>query len=154
MDKIKALMVKCDVKPELAERLCEGIESYLAERQAEQDAAHDRRIEEAKHVCLEEVEAHKRELARRFQIFCEARGAAIESSIAKQTAIRESEAQSKLRDILALLEGLEPNGQPNGDLQAEVTKLKRRVQQLSEEKSRAVEQANRANALAGKVLSR
>jgi hypothetical protein len=152
VDKIKALMKKCGVRPELADRLCEGITKHLAQEKARLQSEFKQRQAAAKQVCLEEVETYKRELARRLQIFCEAKGSQIEHSVARQTAIRESAAQTKLRDILSLLEGVEPNGGQNGNLQAENKKLKRQLSQLSENHRKAVEVANRQTAMAGKVL--
>ena len=153
MDKIKQLMKKCGVRPELADRLCEGIEKHLAQEKSRLQAEFKQRQGEAKRVCLEEVETYKRELARRLQIFCEAKGSQIEQSVARQTAIKESAAQTKLRDILSLLEGVEPNGGQNGSLQAENKKLKRQLTKLSEDRRKAFEVANRQTAMAGKVLS-
>jgi hypothetical protein len=88
------------------------------------------------------------------QIFCETKGAAIEAQLAKQSALNESEALTKLNQISALLEGLEPNGKPSGDVTAVVEKLKRQAQVATEEKNRAVELANRKTAIAEKALKR
>lgn len=154
MDKLRALMQKCGIRPELSDKLCESFEQHLVERRKQQDAEFRRMQEEAKRVCLEEVGAHKLDLARRLQIFCEAKGAHVEQVVAKQTAIKESAAQAKLQSILGFLEGVEPNGRPNGNLQAENKKLKRQLQKLSEEQQRAVTAANRNSALAAKVLAK
>lgn len=154
MDKIKALMKKCGVRPELADRLCEGIENHLTQEKARLQAEFKQRQADAKRVCLEEVETYKRDLARRLQTFCEAKGGQIEQSIARQTAIKESAAQTKLRNILSLLEGVEPNGEPNGALQAENAKLKRQYQKLALEHKKAIGAANRDSVLAGKVLEK
>jgi len=153
-DKIKALMVKSGLSEEAASGLCEAVERHLSERYARMDAEFNAKLSRAKKVCVEEVEAHKRELARRMQIFCEAKGQTIEATIAKQTAIKESAAYAKLKDIRALLEGVELNGGQNGALQAEVTELKRRVTKLQEERNSTNEKANRAYAIAEKVLKR
>jgi len=153
-DKIRALMLKSGLSEDATTGLCEALDQHLSERYARQDAEFNAKLAKAKKVCVEEVETHKRELARRVQIFAEAKGNAIETTIAKQSAIKESAAFAKLKDIQAMLHGVELNGEQNGTLRAEVTELKRRVQGLSEERNKAVEQANRANAIAEKVLKR
>ena len=152
MDKIKALMIKVGLKPELAAHLCESIRDYNIKKDARREAEYNNRLDQAKQVCLEEVESFKLDLARRMQIFCEAKGGQIEQSVARQTAIRDSEAQIKLRNIHSLLEGVEPNGGLSGNLQAENAKLKRQYQKLRLESRQAVETANRQSAIAGKVL--
>ena len=152
MEKIKALMKKCGVRPELADRLCEGIESHIAQEKSKLHSDFKQRQADAKRVCLEEVETYKRELARRLQTFCEARGGQIEQSISRQTAIKESAALTKLRNITSLLEGVEPNGEPNGALQAENAKLKRKCQKLAVENKELAGTSNRNSALAGRVL--
>lgn len=154
MDKLKALAQKCNIKPELANRFFEAVKNHLATERAKDLTENKRRQAEAKRVCLEEVESYKRDLARRVQTFCEAKGGQIEQSIARQTAIRESAAQVKLRNILSMLEGVEPNGEHNGALQAENKKLKRRMQQLASESKQAVGQANRQAAIAERVLAK
>ena len=153
-DKIKALMLKSGLSQEATNGLCEAIESHLSERYARQDAEFNAKLSKAKQVCVEEVESHKRELARRIQIFCEAKGQAIESTIAKQTAIKESAAFAKLKDIQALLAGVELNGEQNGALRAEISQMKNRVTKLNEERARAIEKANRANAISERLLKR
>ncbi len=147
-------MVKCGLKPELAENICETIEGHITAHRSRLDGEYNAKIEEAKKVCLEETEAYKRELAHRLQIFCEAKSQVIEQTVAKQQAIKETAALAKLKDILNLLEGVEPNGEPNGTLQAEYTKLQRRLRQVSEEKSRAITAMNRTNAIASKIMKR
>ena len=151
-DKIKALMLKSGLSEDATAGLCEAIDTHISERYARQDAEFNAKLERAKTICIGETENHKRELARRLAIFAEAKGNAIETTIAKQSAIKESAAFAKLKDIQAMLHGVELNG--DGNLRAEVTELKRRVQGLSEERNKAIEQANRANAIAEKVLKR
>lgn len=153
-DKIKALMLKSGLSAEATDGLCEAIDSHLADRYKRQDAEFNAKLNKAKKVCLEEVESHKRDLARRLQIFAEAKGASIETTIAKQTAIKESAALAKLKDVQALLHNVPLNGEPNGTLQAENVELKRRVKTLKEQVNQTTEQANRANAIAQKALSR
>lgn len=152
--KIRDLMIKCGLRAEAADQICTTLDQYITEHQTRLDGEYAARLEEAKQVCVEETENHKRELARRLQIFCEAKAAAVEAVIAKQTAIKESASLSKLQDIMALLEGIEPNGKPNSAIQLEIQKLRKQLSRLAEERNRAIETANRANAIAETVLQR
>tara|TARA_R110000868_G_scaffold118613_6_gene314560 strand:- start:3518 stop:4261 length:744 start_codon:yes stop_codon:yes gene_type:complete len=154
MDKIKALLVKAGVKPELSGKICESLDHYKVSIREQFEKEYAAKVEQAKTVCIEETEAHKRELAKRVQIFCETKGAAIEAQLAKQSAINESEALTKLNSIVATLHGMEPNGKPSGNVTAVVEKLKRLAQVATEEKNRAVELANRKTAIAEKALKR
>lgn len=154
MDKIKTLLEKAGVKPELSGKICESLDSFKTSLREQFEKEYAAKVEQAKTVCIEETEAHKRELARRVQIFCETKGAAIEAQLAKQSALNESEALTKLNSVAALLHGLEPNGKPSGDVTAHVEKLKRQAQIATEEKNRAVELANRKTAIAEKALKR
>jgi hypothetical protein len=154
MEKIKSLLEKVGVKSELSQQICESLENYKSTLRKQFDAEYSAKIEEAKKVCIEETEAHKRELARRVQVFCETKGAAIEATVAKQSALRESEAVSRLKSIVSLVEGIEPNGELNGELEADVKKLKQKLRAVTEDKQQAIATANRQTALAEKVLKK
>jgi hypothetical protein len=151
MDKIKQLLQKAGVSEELAAQICESLANYqkTLREQFEKEYAH--KVGEVKKVCVEETEAHKRELARRVQIFCETKGAAIEAHLAKQSAISESEALAKLTSIRALLEGITLSGGPNGKAQAG---LEKKLKLAVEQRQRAVETANRQTAIAEKALKK
>lgn len=152
MNKIQALLEKAGVKPELAVKICESMDTFKITLREQFETEYAAKVEQAKKVCIEETEAHKRELSRRLQIFCETKGAAIEATLAKQSALNESEALTKLTHIAGLLSGLEPNGGQNGNVTAVVEKLKRTVTVANEEKNKAVELANRKTAIAEKAL--
>lgn len=155
MDKIKALLEKTGIKPELSGKICESLGRFKTSLREQFEKEYAAKVEQAKRVCIEETEAHKRELARRVQIFCETKGAAIEAQLAKQSALNESEALTKLNSVSALLNGLGPNnGKPSGNVTAHVEKLKRQAQVATEEKNRAIELANRKTAIAEKALRR
>ena len=154
MNKIQALLEKAGVNPELSTQICESLENYKTSLREQFETDYQAKIEQAKQVVVEETESHKRELARRVQIFCETKGAAIEAQLTKQSALNESEATAKLKNIVTMLHGLEPNSQPSGDVTAEVEKLKQKAQVATEEKKKAVELANRKSAIAEKALKR
>lgn len=154
MDKIKALLEKAGVKSELAGQICESLDNYKTSLREQFNNEYAAKVEQAKKVCIEETEAHKRELARRVQIFCETKGAAIEAQLAKQSALNESEATAKLTQIVGLLEGIEPIGGQSGEVTATINKLKHKVKVANEAKSHAIELANRKTAIAEKALKR
>jgi len=154
MKKIKSLLEKVGIKPELSRQICESLENYKSTLRKQFDAEYSAKIEEAKKVCIEETEAHKRELSRRVQIFCETKGAAVEATVAKQSALRESKAVSRLKGIVSLVEGIEPNGKQNGKLEADVKNLKQKLKTVTESKQQAITTANRQTALAEKVLKK
>jgi hypothetical protein len=152
MDKIKSLLEHAGVKPELAEQICGSLVNYKQTLREQFEAEYTAKVQEAKTVCIEETEAHKRELARRLQIFCEAKGAAIEAHLAKQSALSESEALTKLKTVKALLEGIAINGGSSGQSTAVVEKAKKQIRLAIEEKKRAIETANRQTSIAEKAL--
>lgn len=149
---IKALLAKSGCKAELVESICEALDTYKSTIQEQCKAEYNARLKKAQQVCLEETEAHKRELSRRLEIFCEAKGNAIEAHLKKQSALSESEATAKLRSIKLQLEGVEVNGMQSGQLAAETAKFNRQIQKLAEERDRAVAKANKQTAIAEKVL--
>lgn len=150
--KIKDLLGKAGCNQELIDNICEALDEFKTTIREQYDSDYKNRVEQAKKVCLEETESHKRELARRLQIFCETKAAAIEAQLAKQSALSESEAVTRLKNIVSLLEGIEPNGQPNGQATAALEKAKLKMRQVNEERARAVEVANRQVAIAEKAL--
>jgi hypothetical protein len=156
MNKILELLTKAGCKPELVQAIGESLEGYKVTIREQFEADYTAKIEQAKKVCIEETETHKRELSRRLQVFLETRSAAIDAHLARQSALSESEALGKLRNVKALVEGVELNAQAlNGQATAgTIEKAKHKIQQLTEERNQAVATANRQNAIAEKVLQR
>ncbi len=152
MDKIEQLLVKSGCNPELVAGITSAMERYKQGIKESYQKEFNAKLNSAKKICVEETEAYKRELAKRLQIFCETKSAVIESQLARQTALSESKAQTKLKQVYAVLEGIELNGPANGVTTAAIEKAKRQIQQLSEERNRAVEKANRQTAIAEKAL--
>ena len=147
MDKIKSLLEQAGVKPELAKSICESLVQYKETLREQFESEYSSKVQEAKKVCIEETEAHKRELARRLQIFCEAKGAAIEAQLAKQSALSESEALTKLKTVKAVLEGIAINGGTTGQSTAVIERAKKHIRLANEEKKRAIEAADVCNPL-------
>lgn len=152
MDKIKALLEKAGCKPELVNQIAESLTKFKATVREELETEYAAKVEQAKKVCIEETESHKRDLARRVQVFCETKSAAIEAQLAQKSALNESEAESRLQEIKNLLEGIQPSGPQNSEVTAALKKAQRQVQIANEERARAVEAANRKVAIAEKAL--
>lgn len=149
MDKIKNLLEKAGVSAELSTKIVESLLNYKGTLREQLENEYAQKVGQVKQVCIDETEAHKRELARRVQIFCETKGTAIESHLAKQAAISETEATAKLKNIKALLEGIQLNGKQNGPATA---KTQKQLQIAVEQRNKAIETANRQIAIAEKAL--
>lgn len=155
--KILDLLTKAGCKPELVTAIAESLDQYKTTIREQFEADYTAKVEQAKKVCIEETEAHKRELSRRLQVFLETKSAAIDAHLQRQSALNESEAMVKLKGVKSLLEGitLEQNAaSQNGQLPAVIEKAKQKIQQLTEERDQAVALANKKNAIAEKVLVR
>lgn len=152
MDKIKTLLEKSGCKPELVDQIVNVLDNYKTTVREEFNTEYAAKIEQAKKVCIEETESHKRELARRLQVFCETKSAAIEAQLAKRSALNETEAESRLQEIKNLLEGIQPNGSQNGEITAALKKAKHQLKIANEERQKAIEGANRKVSIAEKVM--
>jgi hypothetical protein len=154
MDKIKQLLQKCGLSSEVSAELCEAIDNHANMLKEQSDTEFKTRLDKAKKVCFEEVEAHKAELSRRLQIFLEAKNSTIEELVTRQSANKETEAVAKLEKIYALLEGIELNGQSNSELRTEIEKFRKLAEHLVEERNKAVSKAKRCIAISERVLKR
>lgn len=148
MDKIKELLAKAGCKPELVSAIHEQLIKYKNKLDEDAKCNLAARINEAKKLCAEEVENYKKDLARRLQIFCEAKSRAIESHVAKQATLRESQAVSKINDIKKLIGVLQTD---SADLRSHAAS-KATLAKLTEERNRAIAEANQKTALAESVL--
>lgn len=154
MDKIKTLLEKSGCNPELTDKIVESLSKYKETVRNEFQRDYDAKIAEAKKVCLEETESHKRELARRLQIFCESKSAAIDAELARKSAINESETETRLTKIKQALEGVSSGPVINGDIKTKLQQAKRQIKLANESKEQAIAKANRQIAVANKVLQR
>ncbi len=147
MDKIHNLLEKSGCRAELVVQIVEALEQYRKSIQEQSSTELKAKIEQAKKVCVEETAAHKRDLSRRLQTFCEAKALAIENMIAKQAALNESAAVTKLKDIVNLLEGVKPDT----DVQ-EIKKLRTQLSESNTKLAKAVTESNRREQIASKTL--
>ena len=154
MDKIKQLLQENGVSAEAATKICESLNAFTAQVKAQYDEAFKTRLANAKKVCMEEVNTHKVELSRRVQVFLEAKGTAIEESLAREATKRDTEAVAKLEKISALVEGIELNGQSHSELQTEVDKLRKVAKQLSEGRNQAIRKAHNLQGISERLIKR
>lgn len=155
MDKIKGLLEKIGASEELANQLCEELERYDKQIQEKYEEAYQTKLAQAKKICVEEVNKHKVDLARKVRVFLEGKSGQIEQRLDQQRAIEEGKADGKLRRIREITEDIEVAD--NAELQAlkkKLQKLETRNVQLTEEKKKALVAANRANKIALEVLER
>ena len=154
MDKIRQLLQKSGLSTEAANSICESLDNYTAQVKQKFDEEFQARLAKAKQVCLEETEAHKTELSRRIQVFLETKGPAIEESLARQAADRETEAVAKLERISAVVEGIQLDGQSNSELVAEAKKLKKLAEHLIEERDHARKKAKDLTSISERLVAK
>lgn len=150
---LKDLLQKAGVQPEFTGRIIESLESYKSTIKESLEAEFVTKISKAKKICVEETETYKRDLARRVQIFCETKGAAIEAQLRKQSVSSESKSTSKLNKIAALVEGIELNVGNDGKLKTNFEAAKAKIRQLVESCDKANELANKQTSIARKILA-
>lgn len=153
MERILSLLEQAGCKADLIDAIGQSLVEYKDNIREQFEADYTAKVAAAKKICLEETEGYKRELARRLQIFLETKNVAIENQLIKQSALNESAAMAKLQNVKALLEGVAVNGQDGGHTAA-LENAKIKIRQLTEERNKAIELANKRNAIAEKVLQR
>ena len=157
MDEILKLLTKIGASEELAKGITEAIDSHLTAQRALLAEEYDAKKTALKKVMVEEVEKYKKDLARKTQIFFESRADKIESQIAKQVAIKDAAAEGKLKQVKALLEGIqldtEGNAEP-GELHRQIETLVKQNTTLKEEKTAALQKAGKATLIAQKALEK
>lgn len=153
IDKIKALLTKANVSPELATSICESMELYKANVNEQAKTEITNKIKAAKAVVLEEVEAYKTDLAKRVQLFCESKGQTIEQQLMRRSAAGETEAQLQLKKVHALLEGVELDGKPNSEVMAQLADANTKIGQMTQKMKVTESKAKRALAVAESVLA-
>lgn len=129
MDTIKQLFEKAGLSPETSKSLCESMQNFMENTKAKYEQEYKDRTERAKQVCLEEYETYKNDLARRVQLFLEAKTNTIENTLAKQIIMREGKSSRALSEIKAILEGVPAAGN-NNELIAKLKKAINESKQL------------------------
>ena len=142
---------------ELVNTITESLENFRRRTKLAAEQELKQRLIEARKLCIEEIEKEKQELARKVEIFLEAKLASIDRTAKKQVAIGEGKALKILRDAKALLEGVTFEGGNPTEIQAmrdELQALRLVKTQLTEQVARAEQKASRANKVAMQLVER
>lgn len=158
MEKIKELLSKIGASKELATALVEEIDKHSQDLKVKFEKDLQEKISKVKQICIEEVNREKVNLARKVGVFLESKAKSIEQAMTKQRVVEESESTAVLKKAKALLEGIDiENGGNSRELlalQKKADRLDKAIVTFKEERDRAVAKANKANAIAVKVLQR
>lgn len=158
LQKVAALLKQMGISEEASKEFTSVCESWYNEEKDKLQQEYRVRLEKAKKLCVEEVEAHKANLSRGVKMFLEGQGDVIRKASEKRAAIAESEAVDKLKQITSLLGGIDVNGAANAQaMQAESKKnaeLVNQVAGLSEAISREKAKSAKLGELSEKSLNR
>lgn len=149
--KIKDLVKNMGGSPEMADSLIEELDKYVQQKEKSINEEFHKRLTHAKQACIEEVEKYKEELARKVEIYFEARGESITREMKKQAAIGESGASKTLQDIRSLIEGTQME-QSDPQAAAENKKLRTKVSVLEQKNAQLDKKSKDAFDLAKKLL--
>lgn len=155
MDKIKALLQKVGASNELASQICEELEQYDAKVHEKYKKVYQTKLNQAKQICIEEVQKYKVELAQKVKIFLEGKSNQIEKRLDQLRAIEEGEAKALLRKVKEITEGIEVADDAKlRALKEKIEKLEAKNSQLMEEKKKALVAADRANKIALDIIEK
>jgi hypothetical protein len=158
MNKIVELLKQLGASSELIGQITESMGQYKTEVKQTLEEDFKQRVLQAKKVVAEALENEKKELARKVEVFLEARTATINREAQRQAAIGEADATKMLRGVKSLVEGIEISDKGSGQAAiAESEELKAlRIQnkQLKEAYEKTAVKAKRANEIALKALER
>jgi len=157
MNKMLEILKKMGATDELANRFVSEMRAW---KKASEEAIHEqfqadyvKRLQKAKQACLAETTRYKEDLARRVEVFLEARVNTINREASKQAAIGESEASKTLRGVKSLLEGVNLE-LPDLQTAEETKKLRAKVGQLQERCQQLIVKNGHANKIARKLIER
>lgn len=156
MDKIKDLLKQLGASDELSTAILSEMTSFKKRTEAHQNKLFQEKLAKAKEICLEEYETEKAKLARKVEVFLEARVNTIDREARKQAAIGESEATKTLRELKNLLEGVPIDGSTK-EIQAAREKaraLSVKLDKVLGENKDLQAQVKKSNQIAMKVLRR
>jgi hypothetical protein len=155
MDKIKELLLQLGSE-ELADQIMESLDEWRAKEQEQLNEQLKEKLVKAKALYVEEVNKHKRTIARRVEIFLESKVAQVEREARGRQAIGESKAVNDLKQVKALLGGYTIDG-IDEDLQAlkdENVSLRSKVVAVTEDVTQVKKQYTRARSIAQKAIAR
>jgi hypothetical protein len=158
IQKITSLLSSMGISEDAVKEFAVTLESWHKDEKNKLQAEYSARLEKAKKICVEEVEAHKSSLSRGVQMFLESKQEQISKAAEKTAAIAESEAVSQLKKVSNLLKGLDIDSAANAQaLQAESeksAKLAKRLATLEESLQREKAKGAKMADLAEKSIER
>lgn len=113
LSKIESILKKMNISEAAIAEFTNVVNEHFTAKEKALKEEFTQRLNKAKQVCVEEVETHKAALSRGVQRFLEAKVTTIEKVASKKHAIEESEATTKLKQLKALLEGINVDGAAN-----------------------------------------
>ncbi len=152
IENIKVLLVKANCSSDLVDNICEAMEQYKAKIAEQSNLELQTKIKAVKQAVLEEVEEYKLDLAKRVQLFCESKSQTIEEQLMRKSAAGETEAQTNLRKITAVLEGVELDGKPNSEIMAKLADAGNTIDRLNQRVKFHQAKAKRALQVAESVI--
>lgn len=152
MDEIRKLLEKCGLSADACNSICESLNKYAQGVHDQYEAEFQKKADQAKQICLEETENYKLNVAKRIQIFCEARVHAIERLIAKQSMLKESEAVETLEKMKSILEGI--SIADDAGVKRELAETRKQLTESKQKADKATQAATRQIKLANSVLKR
>ena len=156
--KIKEILKSMNISEESSKEFINILESWVSNQKNLLNEEFKKKLETAKQVCVEEVEAHKATLSRGLRVFLESKLEAIEKAAAKKRAIEESETVNTLKQVKALLEGVDIDGTKiNQDLQAankEKSALKKELAESRDALNREKAKISKLSEIAEKSIQR
>jgi hypothetical protein len=155
MDKIIGLLKQLGASEQLSKSVVGELDAWRVAEEKALNTSYEQKLGKAKQACLEAVESYKADLAKRVEIFLEARVNTINREAQKQAAVGESEAVRTLKGVKSLIEGVKIDLPEGNQVAVEETKKLRVMVGQLQEKIVATEQSNRrANLIARKLLER
>jgi hypothetical protein len=156
--KIDELLKTMGISEEARKEFIIVCEDWHKTEKATLQAEYKARLDKAKTVCMEEVEAHKASLSRGIKMFLENNSKSIRKASEKNAAIAESDAINTLNKVTKLLGGLNVDDAVNAQtLQAESKKnaeLTNKVADLTESLNREKAKSAKFSELSEKTIAR
>lgn len=158
LTKIESLLTQMGISEEATKEFINVCQEWHKTEKDKLQEEYKVRLEKAKKLCVEEVEAHKANLSRGVKMFLENQGDIIRKASEKKAAIAESDAVNQLKKIKSLLGGIDVDSAVNAQaLQAESKKnaeLVGQVAALTESLNKERAKAAKLGELSEKSLSR
>lgn len=157
LEKISAILEAMGISKEARSEFVNVCENWHKEEKEKLQLEYKSRLDKAKAVCVQEVEAHKASLSRGVQVFLESKAEEIRKASENQT-IAEPEAVSKLKQLENILGenkiGSAETAQSLAESKNKIALLVDKVAKLTESLDREKSKSSKFSDLAEKAVSR